>query len=261
MDRTLKSINFFNSEIDEDTVCAYEVFRIENGKPIFLDQHLHRLQKTLAIADIKPMVKVTQLHAKLKLLFSANTINDGNVRLDYRQLKSGEQQFFAYFVESNYPNANLIKEGIICSLQHSVRHHPAAKIHNPEVRDKANAIIEQRHVYETLLVNADNCLTEGSRSNLFFIRQNDLITADDSVVLGGIMRQQIINIAQTLGVNIEYRALCLNEISEMDGAFISGTSPRMLPIKQIGDVCYPVLNPLFSKIYAELSIRIKEQVK
>ncbi|WP_439184542.1 aminotransferase class IV [Carboxylicivirga taeanensis] len=260
MDRTLKSVNFFNSSVNANELCIYEVFRVENGKPLFLKEHISRLKNSLQIANKQANIKIEYLSRRLKTLFAANTITNGNVKLDLRFMDSGEQVFMAYFIPTNYPTAEQLEKGIQCSLQFAERHHPRAKIYNAKVRETANTIIEQQHVYETLLVNKDNCLTEGSRSNLFFIQHNQLITADDSLVLPGIMRQQIINIAQKLNIAVIYKCLPIEEIEQVDAGFISGTSPRMLAINQIGPHPLTVNNPVFAQLRDALNQHIAAQL-
>ncbi|MCG8580385.1 MAG: aminotransferase class IV [Bacteroidales bacterium] len=260
MDRTLKSVNFFNSAIGDDETCIYEVFRIENFTPLFIDDHLERLKNSILIGGFTAQINIGQLKNRLKMLYSANSIADGNVKLDFRFTTDGNMQFMAYFMPVHYPNESEYNEGIICSLQFSERHHPKAKIYNAEVRGKANTIIEQRHVYETILTNSDNCLTEGSRSNLFFIKDNTLITADDSTVLGGIIRKQILQLANDKNINVVYRSVNMDELSDMDAAFISGTSPRMLAINHIDKTNYKTDHPLFTELRKALEIKIQEQV-
>ncbi len=261
MDRTLKSVNFFNGSFNDDELCVYEVFRIENNTPLFLNEHIHRLENSLQIAGKQSAIRISQLSSRLKMLYSANSISDGNIKLDFRFNTSGEQLFMAYFIPTSYPTQEQREKGVQCTLQFSERHHPTAKIYNPDVRGKANTIIEQRHVYETLLVNRDNCITEGSRSNLFFIKQDALITAEDSLVLPGIMRQQVINIAQRLNIRLEYRCLSVEEIEQIEAAFITGTSPRMLAISQIGQQALNVSHPLFIQLRKELEAHIASIVK
>lgn len=260
MDRTLKSVSYFNASPAPDSICVYEVFRIERFKPLFINEHLERFKNTLKIAGLKPHLNIEGLRGSLNLLFSANNIENGNVKLDFRQMPSGESQFMAYFIQTNYPGENELTEGVKCALQFSERHHPEAKIYNPEVRDKADAIIEQQHIYETLLVNSENYLTEGSRSNLFFIKDYELITAGDTLVLPGIIRHKVIDLAKELNIPITYRTVHIDELNSMDAAFITGTTPRMLSISRIAEITYPISNSLFMQLRDTLLNLIEEEI-
>ncbi|MCU4155823.1 aminotransferase class IV [Carboxylicivirga sp. A043] len=260
MDRTLKSVAFFNDSIGDDEVCIYEVFRIEASTPLFIDEHLNRLANSIEIAGYQAIVNNNQLKNRLKMLYSANNISNGNIKIDFRFSDRDTYQFMAYFTTAKYPSEKEYNEGIKCTLQFSERHHPKAKIYNPDVRGKANTIIEQRHVYESILVNSDNCLTEGSRSNLFFIKDNCLITADDSLVLGGIMRKQVLSIAQEKNIVVEFRAINIDELDQMEAAFISGTSPRLLAINHIDKAEYNVKHPLLVELRKALDDKIQQQI-
>ncbi len=260
MDRTLKSVNFFNASMPHGTVCIYEVIRITHANILFWNDHLQRLLNSFKVAEVQPLLRAECLLPRLKMLIAANSIDEGNIKLEYQFLTSEEQQFMAYFIPAVYPNKEQQTLGIKCSLQFSERHHPTAKIFNIEVRSKANTIIEQRDVYETLLVNHDNCMTEGSRSNLFFIKNDTLITAEDSVVLPGIIRKQTLDLARQAGIPIQYRAVSVEDVEEMDAAFISGTSPRLLAIAFIGRIAFKVDHPIFIKLKQLLDQRIKAQL-
>ncbi|WP_430810091.1 MULTISPECIES: aminotransferase class IV [unclassified Carboxylicivirga] len=261
MDRTLKSVNFFNATIAPDEVCVYEVFRIQASTPLFLDDHLNRLTHSLKTAGKVSPVRISMLPRRLQVLYTANNINDGNVKLDLRFKNNGDAYFLAYFIPARYPNEAERKEGIVCTLQYDERTHPTAKIYNASIRNKANDIIAQEHVYETLLVNHRHALTEGSRSNLFFIKDDTLITAKEQEVLPGIMRQQIINCALELKIKIVYRSLPMDELPVMEAAFISGTSPRLLPIRRIDEHPFQANHPLLIRLRDSLEERITMQLK
>ncbi|WP_185968955.1 aminotransferase class IV [Carboxylicivirga sp. M1479] len=260
MDRTLKSINFFNEEVDEKTICVYEVFRIEQSTPLFINEHLARLQNSLISAGKDIHIQISRLTRQLKTLYSANNISDGNIKLDYRFTPTGESLFMAYFIKSNYPSERIQKDGIVCSFQYAERTKPGAKIYNALVRNKANAIIEEDKAYETILVNKDLGMTEGSRSNLFFIKDNTLITADETVILPGIMRHQIIKLANELGIETTFRIVRVDEIEQMDAAFISGTSPRMLAIRKIDNHALDTEHPIYKNLRTTLCKHIQQQL-
>jgi len=258
LNRTLKPVSSFNPVIPADTTSVYEVIRIAHGKILFWIDHLQRLLNSFTVAGLKPAIHANDLLSLLDLLITTNAIDEGNIKLDFHFTTSGNKQFTAYFITTNYPNKAQKTKGIHCCLQHAERHHPTAKIYNPQVRGKANSIIEHYHVYETLLVNHINCLTEGSRSNLFFIKNDELYTADDAIVLPGIIRKKVLQIAQQEDIQINYRAISIDEIEQMDAAFITGTSPRILPIAVIDKHHFKVPHPLFIKLKSCLDQLIME---
>lgn len=259
--RTLKSVNFFNSEPDLDEMSVYEVFRVENTVSLFLEEHLNRLNQSAKIANIKLWKTNSQIKQAIKTLIAANNTSDGNIKLDFRFKPSGEKEFHTYLLPTNYPTEKQLNEGVLACFQEAERSHPNAKIYNPQVRGQANTIIEKEHVYDTILVNHHGQLTEGSRSNLFFIKGDQLITAPDEMVLQGIIRKKVLEIIKHKGLNISFIALNKEELAEIDSAFITGTSPRLLPLRKINQIGFDVTHPLLIELKNELSKLIENYIE
>ena len=87
-------------------------------------------------------------------------------------------------------------------------------------------------INEALMVNSKGEILEGLSSNFFAIQGNKLITAGEDV-LAGITRALVINAARQLNLPVEYRAVQLSEIPQIDEAFITSASRGILPVRQI----------------------------
>ena len=105
-------------------------------------------------------------------------------------------------------------------------------------------------LYEVLLVNRDGIITEGSRSNVFFIKNGEVYTSPTDAVLPGVTRTMIIRILEEAGIPLHYSAVRQDELAGFDAAFISGTSPKVLPVANIGDIAYDVDDPVLRSIMA-----------
>lgn len=90
---------------------------------------------------------------------------------------------------------------------------------------------------EAILLDKDGKLAEGSGENLFVIKNGKVATnkADDSILMG-ITRDAVIEIAKTLGIEIESRTLELEELFDCDEAFFTGTAAEVTPIREIDEV-------------------------
>ncbi len=251
-DRTLKSVNFFNSEPDLDELSVYEVFRVEDSVPLFLEDHLKRFAQSANVSGEEINKSNSQIKRAINTLVAANTIANGNIKIDFRISKSGERQFLVHYIKVNYPEIKDIEGGVVACFQEAVRTDPSAKIYNTKVRGQANSILDEKHVYETLLVNKDGLLTEGSRSNLFFIKGDTVITAADNMVLSGIIRGKVIELIKDKGIAFNYEALSKEQINDIDAAFITGTTPRILPLRQIEQTEINPQHPFIKSLQAGL---------
>ncbi len=215
----------------------YEVFRVERGVALFLEEHLERFfggarELGWQIPQPSPL-----LFSQLKQFVGLHLRKDGNIRLScwFSPGAATATNYTARFVEHHYPAAMLYKTGVACELIAEEYSRPTVKIADRALRNRTDAVIKSQQLFETILVNQEGEITEGSRSNLFFIRDNNLYTAPDSVVLPGIMRKKVLTACAQLNYRVEFKAIdATNELPLMEAAFITGTSPRVLPVKRIG---------------------------
>lgn len=240
-------INEFPLEIASKSGLIYEVIRINKAKPLFLKEHLNRLLHSVEILSF-PKFDLEIIKGLVYKLIDANKINIGNIKLVISSIDDSSVRPYLYFIPHRYPSDMQIKEGVKTLLQYDERKMPQVKIADWNIRGRANNLIDSEGVYETLLVNSNDEITEGSRSNVFFISNNDLITAADKDVLSGITREKVLELAIKLNINIIYKSLPVNGLTSIDAAFITGTSPGVLQVKRIGDIKIKVNNPIYVKI-------------
>jgi branched-chain amino acid aminotransferase len=86
---------------------------------------------------------------------------------------------------------------------------------------------------------------------VFFIKNNQLITAPDQLVLSGITREKTIEIAKGLGIEILFRAVHCSELASFDACFITGTSPELLQVSSINKLTFTLNHPLYCMLKDE----------
>lgn len=131
---------------------------------------------------------------------------------------------------------------------YALRTDPQAKIKDIPLRDAANVIMKAKNLAEVILVDKAGRITEGSRSNIFFIIKDALQTAPDSMVLSGITREKVLAIAEKRGIEVLHHPAMYNNLSPFDAAFITGTSPKVLPINDLEGHRFNVNNKLLRQI-------------
>jgi branched-chain amino acid aminotransferase len=62
------------------------------------------------------------------------------------------------------------------------------------------------------------------------------------MVLPGITREKIIQLCKKFGIKFNEQKISINAINKYEGAFLTGTSPKVLPIKNIDTHHYDVNN-------------------
>jgi|APDOM4702015159_1054818.scaffolds.fasta_scaffold00309_3 branched-chain amino acid aminotransferase len=239
---------------------VYEVIRFVNGLPLFFDAHLARFKQSCKLAALDCSVSSSLLADLLVQLAIKCNVQNCNLKY-FLSVEDNEATFYAGFIKSSYPSPTMYNEGVRVGVIFQERSNPNAKIDNSLLRDSANRLIAEQDLYEVALVNHLGCITEGSRSNLFFVYSDGkLLTSPISEVLGGITREVVLEEVAALGYTLEHRNVALSEIPAMKAAFITGTSPEVLPIAWFNGVSLDASNQLVRKIGKCYKKRVEEEL-
>lgn len=220
----------------EKAGSVYEVVRIILGIPLFLEDHLTRFFESARLAKKEIRLTKNQIFTLLEELIAKSQVFEGNIFIGCNEV------FAVFYIEHKYPEEKLYSEGVVCGVLEAERNLPNAKIIQTPVRKQADALIKQYGFFEVLLVDHLKRITEGSRSNVFFIRGNSLITPPGNEVLLGITRKKAILLAKAAGFEVYEKDIYLDEIDSFESSFITGTSPKLLPIRKIGNVNFQTQN-------------------
>jgi len=211
---------------------VYEVFRIIDGIPLFLEDHFERLLNSLLILGLECPLPFPEFLQRAFDLISLNQQRQGNVRFVLVFTQHKPSWYFS-FVPYVYPKPEDFRNGINTSLLEAERENPNAKVMHKNIRDKANSLIAEQNLYEVLLTGQDGFITEGSRSNVFFIKGNVFYTAPESRILVGITRQKVIACLHELGFRLVEEAVRKTSLETFESVFLTGTSPKVLPVRTI----------------------------
>ena len=229
----------------------YEVFRIIKGIPLFWEDHIARLYRTSEITGMDIWHKESDIRGFVDDLVSMNEVEEGIIKLVFNYQREDthvEKNFLVYFVEPIYPSPEQYKEGVHGILFQASRVNPTAKVINQNLRIAVYKQLIEKGAYEALLVDSEGKITEGSRSNIFIIRDGEVITAPDTVVLSGIARKKVIDTCQMENIPLTYKCIHIEEMKMMDAIFMTGTSPRVLPFSQVAEYTFDSNDPVLTKI-------------
>ncbi|MCQ2228667.1 MAG: aminotransferase class IV [Bacteroidales bacterium] len=234
----------------------YELIRVQNKKPVFLKEHLTRFKNTLNGHNIS-LEYIDKLPGLIEWLTLCNPQSDCDLRL----VVSPKGLFQAGFVTSHYPTKQMYETGVKVDILKAIRNNPKAKIYHADMRADAQRQQEKNGTYESLLVNPEGLITEGSRSNVYFIREGEIYNTPDNMVLGGIMRMKVIDICRSLGIKINNTPVNLKDISQYDAAFLSSTPMRIIPICDIEGTMFNQDDTTLRRIMSELDNEISKQIR
>ncbi len=263
LNNELKSVCDFNPYLFENFSPVYEVVRVEKGVPLFLDDHIQRFFDSCLLAGIVVNLSKQQIKKRIKALIESNSLKTGLIKFLYFIHPEAGEIFSAWVAPFFFPSANQYKEGVQIKTFKGERKNPHAKFANLEVRQQADAFIKKHGIYEVVLVNAKGWITEGSKSNIFFLKKHDslLFTAHESLVLKGITRQKIFDLSTGNGLDIFESVFLAEELSDFDAAFITGTSPKVLPVRTLNDRAFDVNHAVIQFLKKEYDNLIENYIQ
>jgi len=231
----------------ENGLSIYEVIRIFRSKPIFLNDNLLRLDNSLKKSNIGIHTESLNIPEKLERLIALEHMTEGNLKY-VLHFTEGHRDEYIYRIPHAYPTDRNYREGVPVITYPAIRENPEVKYINTGLRNLMNRLIREHQVYEVLLKDPENNITEGSRSNVFFIRENTLYTAPASDVLPGTSRKRVVDLCKDQGIPVVERKMACAELQTYQAAFITGTSPLILPISRIDDLAFNPRHPLLQQL-------------
>jgi branched-chain amino acid aminotransferase len=117
--------------------------------------------------------------------------------------------------------------------------------------------------FETLLVARDGRVTEGSRTNVFFVEGNKVFTAPRESILEGITRKYVLQAIEAAGCEIFTEYFSIDDIKiRAYAVFLTGTSIGVLPVSAVEDFAIDSPgNSALQRIIIEYSKIVDEFIK
>lgn len=236
----------------------YEVLRIVKCKPLFYEEHYKRMVNSCNLAEVELGFTEEEIKVLIEKLVKANKSIEGNIKITYGKESKKIKMFY---IKHSYPSEEMYSKGVSTILYYGERENPNAKIINQSFRSKVNEKLKETNAYEAILVDRNNLITEGSRSNIFLIKGDCMYTSKVENVLPGVTRTEIIKLAKENNINILEDEIDANDLRKFDALFISGTSPQVLPINKVEDIKFDTNNYLLRKVMKLFSTKVEEYLK
>ena len=237
----------FNIKELEKGFSVYEVVKIIKGIPLFFEDHINRLHQSAILKNKKIPFSDYEISKQVFSLIKINQIYEGRLKFVVRFYKN-ENKLISFYLNPIKPTENDYKNGIEIQTFKAERQNPNAKVINYNLRTSVNKLIRENNIFEVLLYNEKEIISECSKSNIFFVKNNILYTSLSENVLPGITRSYIYKICKELSTEITEKKITVSELQNFESAFITGTSIGVLPVKQIDTVNFDAANILISEL-------------
>jgi len=227
---------------------VFETIRTYGGQPFALEEHLTRLEWSAERVYMRMPVERRVLRSEIEVLLREANNSESFIRVMVTRGKgplgldpdlADHPTRVVIVAPLIPPTPAAYTDGVGVVTYRTQRTADAtdaagAKIGNYLVSVLAMREAKQSGAVEALVIDANDCVVEGTSSNLFVVIAAKLVTPPDSAgILPGITRARIIELAAALGIEVEYRAVLLRELRAADELFISSTIREILPVVRV----------------------------
>jgi branched-chain amino acid aminotransferase len=256
---TLESADIFDNSLIYEGDSVYEVIRVIKGSPVFFNDHMERLATSVRLQKKKLLADTITLKKDIINLSKSEKKKEINLKIVFNYNK-GEDNYLVYFIEPIYPTEDQYRNGVKGILFYAERKDPESKVINHKLRSSIFHKLILDGGYEAILVNENGVVTEGSRSNIFFLKNDTLSTAPDNMVLSGITRKHVLEICADNNIPVKIVSVKASRLSDYDAVFMTGTSPMVLAFSSIDDKRFKVRVPLIEKLRKLYISRAEESI-
>lgn len=221
---------------------VFDFFRLVDGQPLFLDDHLERFYFSARELRLPVPFAPPQLKEVLSDLLARNNRPNAGIRLSLTGGLSedgfsvGKPNFLISQHDFSLPTPSQVRAGVSLLTYAYRRQLPHVKS-----IDYLTAIYLQPTLKENdaddLLYHHNGSISECPRSNFFLVTRDDRIVTPSDNRLAGVTRKKVIQLAAK-DFPVEERAVTLPEIREAKEAFITSTTRQILPVGRIDDVVF-----------------------
>ena len=236
-------ISVFDSAVQGGD-AVWEGLRVYRGRIAALGEHLERLQnsaRALAFAAVPTSDDVRE--AIFATLEANGMTDDAHIRLT---LTRGEKITSGMNPKLNQKGCSLIvlaewkppvysDDGIRVITSAIRRNTPQcldSKIHHNNLLNNILAAIDANvaGVDSAVMLDVHGFISETNDTNLFIVRNGQLLTPFADACLPGITRRMILDIAREQGIPGGEKNLSLTELYSADEAFTTGTMGELTPV-------------------------------
>jgi len=215
---------------------VYESVRVSNGVTYFLEEHIERLIGSARAIGLEHSFSGEMVADAIAELLTKNVADTCNVKILLIGGKGAEDaELNILCLNPLFPDKKLYRDGVRAVTYAYERPFPHAKTLNMLQSYLAYRTAKEADAYDALLLDREGRITEGTRTNFFCIKGRTLFSPDENTILLGVTRKAVLKVAVANGFTVVQKDIRPSDLSEYDGAFLTSTSSKILPVRAIDD--------------------------
>jgi branched-chain amino acid aminotransferase len=215
----------------------FDYFKILNGRPIFLEDHLDRFYRSAATMRLPVGFSKEAVKGMIHELIEINDIPDSGIKilLTGGYSTDGFRMGVPNLVITHAPlptYGSFQINGIKVITHRHQRQLPEIKTIDYLMAVWLQPYLEERQAQD-VIYHDGKLVTECPRSNIFIVTKDNRILTPAKNVLKGVIRKQLLNLEHRYPV--AEADLTLDDLYEATELFITSTTKNILPVIQVND--------------------------
>jgi branched-chain amino acid aminotransferase len=228
----------------------FETFRSYSKKIFKVDEHLDRLYYSASLIFIEIPMTRGEIKSALNELLILNGLSNALIRLTVTRGNQGSG------ISIDYASAPTIviqarpltpklqtyyKKGVTVSLFKNSAYRTQGISDQIKSCNYLSQILMREKAlkvgsFEAILLDNKNNITEGTISNIFLIKNNQLVTPKlNEFILKGITRQVVLELARANNVSCKETMVSKKNLYEADEIFITNSGIEILPVVTVNN--------------------------
>ncbi|MDD3370381.1 MAG: aminotransferase class IV [Alphaproteobacteria bacterium] len=215
--------------------AVYSSIKIVNGKPFFGPYHAARLFDSAKQIGLAHNFKKADILGSVAALVKADKVKNDIFKIVLVGASAPDENaklfVFSTGVDTAYP-PDFYKRGVKVITYRGERRLPRAKTLDLLISYLASREAAKKDALDALLIDRDGNVREGTRTNVFAIKGQTLLTPPAEKTLEGITKKIILK-AAAKEFKIKETDIPATKLKTFDEIFISSTSMGVMPVRQI----------------------------
>ncbi len=216
---------------------VYENIKVRNKIAYFVYEHINRLTHSGKCIGLEHNFSKEKIFDYIEEYKKRINIDSCNLKL---LLLGGrlpvESQLVIMASAPFYPKRDWYRDGITLKSYIHERYMPQAKTLNMLPSYIIYKDAKSLGHYDALLIDNHENVLEGTRTNVFFINDKNIYHPPISKILEGVTMISLKKVLLKHSFKFIEREIPLNAIHKYEGMFLSSTSSKILPVRQVDNM-------------------------
>lgn len=212
---------------------AFETIAVEEGKPVFLEEHYQRLLQALQFFELQ--VDFEEIQQKVQDALGEEPVKTGRKVL---KITISQKNIVVSTRENTYREEDY-RQGFTAAYA-KIRRNETSPLTYHKTLNYGDCILEKRRakaqgIQEPVFLNTRGEIAEGAVSNVFFVKDGQIMAPPLSCgMLPGILRQYLYQ-----NYEIHERIILPGQVPEFQEMFVTNSLLGIMPVRQMEDFVFP----------------------